>query len=346
MSRLHRHLQRAALALIALFLGFGGFTATAAVAAELKIATLSPDGSFWMTEMREGAREIEQKTQQRVRFKFYPGGVMGNDDAVLRKMRLGQLHGAAFTNGSLNDFYPDNQVYNLVLKFRSYEEADFVRRQMDPLIVAGFEKAGFTTLGLSEIGFAYIMSTQPVRNAADMRKLKAWVPDNNNVALQTIKAFNITPIPLPLRDVLVGLKTGLIDTVAASPTGAIALQWHTQVKYLTDLPLLFIYGVLVVDGRAFDKIDAADQQIVREVMQRVTREVDQRARQDNLAALEAMRKRGIEFITPSEDAIAGLREVIANANRNLITSGKMSAQIVETLDAHLARFRAQGAAAK
>jgi TRAP-type C4-dicarboxylate transport system substrate-binding protein len=261
-------------------------------------------------------------------------------------MRLGQLHGAAFTNGSLNDFYPDNQVYNLVLKFRSYAEADYVRAQMDPLIIQGFEKAGFATLGLSEIGFAYIMSTQPVRNAADMQKLKAWVPDNNNVALQTIKAFSITPIPLPLRDVLVGLKTGLIDTVAASPTGAIALQWHTQIKYLTDLPLLFIYGVLVVDSRAFDKIDAADQRIVREVMQRVTRDVDQRARQDNLAALEAMRKRGIEFITPTDDAITGLREVITRANRNLVESGKMSAQIVDTLDAHLTRFRQQGAAAK
>jgi TRAP-type C4-dicarboxylate transport system substrate-binding protein len=334
-------------ALIALStLIFGAALTTGAVAAELKIATLSPEGSFWMTKMREGAREIETKTQQRVKFKFYPAGVMGNDDAVLRKMRLGQLHGAAFTNGSLNDFYPDNQVYNLVLKFRSYEETDYVRARMDPVIIEGFEKAGFATLGLSEIGFAYIMSTQPVRNAEDMKKLKAWVPDNNNVALQTVSAFNITPIPLPLRDVLVGLKTGLIDTVAASPTGAVALQWHTQVKYVTDLPLLFIYGVLVLDGRAFGKLDVPDQGIVREVMQRITREVDQRARQDNVAALDAMRKRGIEFITPSPEAIIGLGEVIARANRNLVASGRMSARIVETLDVHLARYRQSGAAAE
>ena len=46
-----------------------------------KIATISPDGTFWMKQMRAGAKEIAEKTQGRVKFKFYPGGVMGNDDS-------------------------------------------------------------------------------------------------------------------------------------------------------------------------------------------------------------------------------------------------------------------------
>ena len=57
-------------------------------AVTIKIATLSPEGTFWMKQMRAGAKEIKQKTQGRVKFKFYPGGVMGNDESVLRKMRV------------------------------------------------------------------------------------------------------------------------------------------------------------------------------------------------------------------------------------------------------------------
>ncbi|MBW2100225.1 MAG: TRAP transporter substrate-binding protein DctP, partial [Deltaproteobacteria bacterium] len=72
-----------------------------------KIATLSPDGSFWMQKMREGAEEVAQKTNNRVRFKFYPGGVMGDDKVVLRKIRIGQLHGGAVVSGSLSDYFPD-----------------------------------------------------------------------------------------------------------------------------------------------------------------------------------------------------------------------------------------------
>ncbi len=92
-----------------------------------KIATLSPDGTVWMQKMREGASELAQKTDNRVQIKYYPGGVMGDDKAVLRKIRIGQLHGGAVVSGSLTRYYPDNQIYSMPLKFKSFEEVDYVR---------------------------------------------------------------------------------------------------------------------------------------------------------------------------------------------------------------------------
>ncbi|MEW8584323.1 MAG: TRAP transporter substrate-binding protein DctP, partial [Candidatus Thiodiazotropha sp.] len=68
----------------------------------LKIATLAPDGTSWMKEMRAAAKQIQQQTEGRVRIRFYPGGVMGNDNSVLRKIRVGQLHGGAVTGGGLS----------------------------------------------------------------------------------------------------------------------------------------------------------------------------------------------------------------------------------------------------
>ena len=62
-----------------------------AVAQTLKIATLAPDGSAWMRELRAAAAEVKAGTGGRVDVKFFPGGVMGNDAVVLRKMRLGGL---------------------------------------------------------------------------------------------------------------------------------------------------------------------------------------------------------------------------------------------------------------
>lgn len=84
-----------------------GLFVSTADAMTLKIATLSPDGSAWMTRMRSGGAEIEKRTQGRVNFKFYTGGTMGNDKAVLSKIKIGQLHGGAVTIGSLADFNKD-----------------------------------------------------------------------------------------------------------------------------------------------------------------------------------------------------------------------------------------------
>jgi len=118
---------------------------------------------------------------------------MGDDKVVLRKIRIGQLHGGAVVSGSLSDYFPDNQVYGLPLKFRSFEEVDYVRERMDPLLTGGLEKSGFVTFGLAEGGFAYVMSNAPVRTLDDLRKRKVWAPDNDLTTLEAVKAFGITP---------------------------------------------------------------------------------------------------------------------------------------------------------
>jgi TRAP-type C4-dicarboxylate transport system substrate-binding protein len=296
-----------------------------------------------MKKLREGAKEIESKTDKRVKFKFYPGGVMGQDKAVLRKMRVGQLQGGAFTNGTLAATYPGVQIYNLVLKFKSYEEVDYVRRKMDDTIKQGLEDNGLVALGFSEIGFAYLMSTDPIGSVQDLRKQKAWIPENNIVATQALNAFSVDPIPLPLRDVLVALQTGMVDTVAGSPIGALTLQWHTKIKYVTDLPLAYIYGILVLNKKAFDKLQPDDQTIVREVMDRVCTQMDELNRKDNQAALDAMRNQGITFIEPKSAAVAELKDLVVTANKNLIESGGVPPDLVHTMDKYLQEFRSQKA---
>lgn len=304
-----------------------------------KIASLSPDGSYWMQQLRAGGEEISRKTDGRVKFKFYPGGVMGDDVGVLRKMRLRQLHGAAVTNAVLSDIYPDIQLYNLMLKFHNLQEVDYVREKMDAELMRGLEEQGIVPLGFAEVGMVYVMSTVPVRTLEDMRNNKVWVPDQNRIVLEAMKAFSISPIPLPLRDVLMGLQTGMIDIVAGSPVGALALQWHTKVKYVSDIPLLYSFGVLVLDRRAFDRISAADQLIVREIMGRVIKEIDQRSREDNLQAAEVLKNQGIEFLQPTQEAADELRRTIESANRHIELEGNMSADKVDKLNRYLMEFR-------
>lgn len=306
-----------------------------------KVATLSTDGSVWMEKMRAGAEEISQKTDSRVNFKFYPGGVMGGDKNVLRKIRFGQLQGAALPSAGLTGIYPDIQLYNLIVKFQSMSEIDYVREQMDDQLLVGLEKKGLVAFGFSEIGLAYTMSTTPVHNITDLQQLKSWVPENNKIAIQAYKALSISPIPLPLRDVLMGLQTGMITSVAGTPTGAIALQWHTKIKYVTDSPLSYIFGVFFLDKKAFNKISKADRLVVREVMAKTVNEVDKQSRQDNVNAVLALKKLGVEFIDVEDAAANELKAVMESANQEIVSKSGLSSRLVEMLDKYLAAFRAQ-----
>jgi len=268
-------------------------------AVTLKIATLSPDGTSWMKKMRAGAKQIYEQTQQRVKIKFYPGGVMGNDQAVLKKIRIRQLHGGAVTGGTLLPFYPSSQVYGSLLAFESADEVTYVRKHMDKMLINGFDQGGFVTFGLAESGFNYIMSKQPIKSVADLSTQKPWIPAGDNNALEMIKTFSITPIPLAISDVLAGLQTGLVDTVAISPIGALALQWHTQIKYITQMPLFYSFGALAVNKKSFNKIKKSDQKIVRNIFERIFKNIDTQNKKDNVAAIAALKNQGIQFIIPS-----------------------------------------------
>lgn len=306
---------------------------------KIKIATIAPDGTAWMQEMRRGAGEIAERTAGRVNFKFYPGGAMGNDKSVLRKIRAGQLQGGALTGGGLTEVYPDNQIYNLPLIFRSYEEMDYVRSKMDGLIGAGLEKHGYLSFGLAEGGFAYLMSSHPIRSVDNLKNEKVWIPEGDVVSRALLEALGISPIPLPLIDVLTGLQTGLISTVGASPTGAIALQWHTKIKYISDTPLMYFYGALIIDRKAYDKLSPADQTVVQAVMREVFDKLNRQIRQDNEKARAALRQQGVEFLPLPPDELEKLRKAAQQAIVKLGANGVYTQEMFKILQAHLDEYR-------
>lgn len=308
-------------------------------AAVLKIATISPDGSSWMVKMRQGAREIAELTGGRVKFKFYPGGVMGSDKTVLRKIRLGQLQGGALPGGSLANYASNSTLYNLPLLFRSYSEVDAVRSHMDTLIVKELEQGGFVTFGLAEGGLAYLMSDSRITNVGQLKNKKVWIPDTDTSTQNTADSFDLNPIPLSIGDVLPGLQTGLIDTVATSPIVAIALQWHTQISHMTDLPLTYFYAVLAIDKKAFQKLSQDDQAQVKRVMQRVFRDIDRQNRKDNIAAFNALQKQGIQLNSPSNQEISEWQRRAEQAIHGELQKGRLSRTLYEQLNTHLSDFR-------
>lgn len=270
-----------------------------AVAVTLKIATVLPNGSSWMEEMKAAAKEIKKSTGGRVKIKYYPGGVMGSDKTVLRKMRSGQLHGGAISAGALAHIYNGVQLYSLPFTFNNLDEVRHIRKTFDPMIADGLAENGFQLLGLSEGGFAYLMSNKALTTATDIQGQKVWIPEGDLIGNEMFEVAGIKPIASPVSNVYTGLQTGLLDTVTINPSGAIALQWHTKISHLSDEPLLLIVGILVVDQKAFKKVKADDQIIVKKAMAAAFKKLDSLNEAGDIGAREALQNNGITFDKPS-----------------------------------------------
>ncbi len=309
--------------------------AAVADARTFKIASISPDGTFWMQEMRAAAERIEEKSQGRVRFKFYPGGVMGNDENVLRKIRIGQLQGGAVTAGSLVAIDPDISIYELPYLFSSLDQVDYVRSRMDADLLGKLEDKGFVSFGLAEGGFSYMMSDEELQSIADVRSKKVWLPSNHPVGEAVFESADVAPVTLPISDVMTALQTGLIDTVITSPIAAIALQWHTKIQYVMDEPLTYFSALLVIDKKAFNKLKEEDRELVRTHMGQAFARIDQQNRKDNVAAREALLNQGIRFVALTPASRQEWRKAGETALKKLEKQNSYSGEVYDTLMKHL-----------
>jgi TRAP-type C4-dicarboxylate transport system substrate-binding protein len=331
-------------ALLAMSLGL--LFATTVGAKTLKIATLMPEGSGFVSEMRQAGNNIEERTEGRVKFKFYPGGVMGNDKTVMRKMRVGQLHGAALPSGPLASIYPDIEVYSLPLLFRDYDEVEYVRARLDDQLKAGLAKAGFTALAISDGGFAYLLSQTSISRVEDLAKTKIWIPEDDIMSQTALEIAGVSPIPLPTADVYTALQTGLIDTVAAPPMGAIAFQWHTKVRTMTNVPLMYLIGIFTIDRKTFEKLNPGDQDIVREEVANASRRLDAETRLGDANAMEALKNQGIEMVMASSPAeVERWHDISVRATERLRGMNRYSENLLDQIVEYVEAYRAQRAPA-
>lgn len=314
-----------------------------AAVVDLKLATLAPERSGWVQDMRKGAKEIKERTDGRVNVKLYVGGSQGNSEQVLRAIRTKRLHGGAFTPTDLQDRYADVNIYGLPFLFESAAEVDYVREQMDDTLLQGLEEAGFISFGFTNGGFAYLMSNEPVRGLDDLKGKRVWVPEGDTISYAAMDALELSPVTLPMTDVMTGLQTGLIDIIAFPPSGTLALQWHTRVKYVTEMPILFSMGLMVIDAKAFGRLPEQDQRIVREVMGAMYAEFSRREPEENRNAKEALLNSGVQSVMPDEGEVEKIRKVMEKTNRELGAKGMFSLKLYDEMVRHIEDYRNQQA---
>ncbi len=296
-----------------------------------KMATAAPDGTGWMKEMREAAANVKTRTEGRVEFKYFPGGVMGNDVAVLRKMKLGQLQGGAFTGGELSQVQGDVQIYSLPFLFETLDEVAHVRQTMDAEVKNKLAEKGIVPLGIAGGGFAYLMSTKPLRNQHDLRATKVWVPQSDRIAQVAFQQSEVNPIPLPLGDVYTSLQTGLLETAGTTTSGAIVFQWHTKMKHVFDMPLTYVVGLIAVDKRAYDKLSPADRVIVDAEFAQAFRDIETAGINDNEQARAVLMKNGIQFHQPDPTEREAWLQVGTRTQDAMRKSGEISADLLDRI---------------
>ena len=290
----------------------------------LKFASLIPPDTAWMKSIQNWSDELKQKSNGRLQLKIYPGGIMGDEPDVLRKIRSRQLHGAFFTGYGIGRIYSPARVLEMPFLFHDTNESDHVRQQIMPDIETGFREKGFELLGWPEVGFLHFFSKQPINSLEQLRNRHVWLWQGDPVGEAFASAANVSPVPLSIMDVYTQLSAqhGSIDTVYNSPFGALAMQWHTKLKYASNVPMTNAIGGLVVSHSFFNKLPKDLQLLLKSTGKSTAEKINQEARRDNIKSIDLLKQSGIVFMWQwTENEKNQMLEIRNKAAKTLADSG-------------------------
>jgi TRAP-type C4-dicarboxylate transport system substrate-binding protein len=262
----------------------------------IKFATVAPEGSTWMNHMRELDKKLRTKSQGRIGFRIYAGGVAGDELDVLRKIRIGQIHSAAFSGVGFGQILPMVRILDLPFLFRNDGEIDLAQRSLQDDFSAHFQEKGFELISWAEVGNVHLFSQKPIEQVGDLSRLKVWAWSGDPIAKETFTAMGTNPIPLAITDVTTSLSTGMIDTVYAPPLGALALQWYTSVKYMMSLPLAHSTGAVLLTKAYADQIPADLLKMLKEEFQSAMVALTSDLRMQSEETIRLLEKRGLTIL--------------------------------------------------
>ncbi|HVW24067.1 MAG TPA: TRAP transporter substrate-binding protein DctP [Polyangiaceae bacterium] len=248
--------------LLALAVGLGASVPTVAAAdtakRTIRIATVAPKSSSWGKVYAVWQKAVEQKTDGKLDLSIYFNGVQGNEDAMVSKIRTGQLDGAAITAIGLGMIYKSVLVLQLPGVLTKWDDLDRVRKQLEPDMVEHFKTAGFDVAGWGDVGLVRQFTKGfEIHRPDDVKDKRpaVWRNEPTGPALYATIG-NIVPVPVDAMEMLPALRSGNVNLIAAPALAAEQLQWTPYLDHVNDEVVTCALGALIFKAGVTESLPA------------------------------------------------------------------------------------------
>jgi len=311
----------------------------------IRMGTVAPTGSPWHKVLRQMGEDWERTSGGRVNLIILAGGTLGDELAMVQKMRAGVLQGVAISGAGLPEIERGVRALQVPMMLESYEELDYVRERIAPILEKAIEERGFIVLNWGDAGWVHFFSKKPARLLDDLRKNKLYIVAGDAEVESLYKSAGFNPVPLSSIDILPMLQTGVIDAVDVPPLFALTGQFFGLAKNMSDVRWAPLVGATVVSKSAWNTIPSelrpkllADARLAGEKFRTEIRTLSDQA-------VVEMEKRGLNVIRTTETERSRWKAE-AEAVWPKLRGSFVSAQLFERVRGLRDEYRARNKAAE
>jgi TRAP-type C4-dicarboxylate transport system substrate-binding protein len=304
----------------------------------IKIGTIAPDRSPWVKELKRLGEEWGRITGGEVKIKIYAGSIVGSEEDMVRKIRMGILGGAVFTSIGITNIYPDSYVMAIPFSLNSEAELDHVMDKMAPIFEKGIEDRGFKLIVWAKSGWVYFFTKTPIQYPEDLKKHKLSFTTGASEMEQAWKQSGYHVVPNELKDMMMGLQSGMVDSFYLPPVLAASGQFFELAPNMCPLKIGPLVGGLVVSKRIWDSVPPQYRKEMQDVARKMAANLFQETIKLEQEALDEMKKHGLKINPVPPDALEKWKAA-SDKGMDALVGKAFSKDIYDTMMHHIKEFR-------
>jgi TRAP-type C4-dicarboxylate transport system substrate-binding protein len=277
----------------------------------IKLGTIAPEASIWHDALLELRARWRELSDGEVELRVYPGGVLGGEEEMIRKMQRRGLDALAVSGAGLPQIDGIVECLQLPLFFDTYEELNAVRDAIALELEQSFERKGYKILSWAEAGWVHFFAKSPVRTPDDLRQLRLWIAAGAPESERMSKELGFRTVPLPVTDMLTGLQTGLIEVIDVPPLFALLDRTYDAAPYMTELRFAPLIAATVITLAAWERIDVRHRDRFLQAAQDAVDTMREALHAAETAAIDEMVARGLTVVELDRQALDDWRSEAA-----------------------------------
>jgi len=205
---------------------------------------------------------IQKDSKGRIDVQIYPAGVLGSIPRMVEDVQFGSIQGWMGTPSFLSGIDRRFEVTELPLFANAEPWLDTVNDPsfLAPFLAMGGDK-GLHPVAVAYSGEAGLVLRKPVKALSDLKGLKIRCTPNA-IEESELRLLGVTPVPMPLDQVLPALQQGAIDGVVITIGVATSFKYNSVARYFYDMHLTHSVNIVAISGSWFSKLPPDEQTII------------------------------------------------------------------------------------
>jgi serine/threonine protein kinase/TRAP-type C4-dicarboxylate transport system substrate-binding protein len=266
----------------------------------IRIGTMAPKGTPWHDVLLDIKQEWEKISGGKLQIQIFAGSVLGDETKMVEKMKSGSIQGVALSTIGLSRIDNSANCLQIPMLFKSYEELDYVRERIAPVLEKKLEEKGVKLLHWADAGWVRTFSKEPSFTPNDLRKMRLFTNAGDPVTENLYRDFGYQVYPGAGDELLSSLRIGAVSAVNNVPLLMLTLNANEDAPYMTNIQWLPLAAGTVIDLKTWNHIPSKYHDELLKAAGKAGNDHRDRIRKQGEDSIPEMQKRGLKIVELDE----------------------------------------------